>query len=166
MGFNPRQPKHKWFQTASFYPQLACSSLKWTIPAPCPCPKYEAISHVEKEQSYLKNSSTYSRRPLPFDKVLQRPLLFRGFKTFTARQILFAGRTSCNPYAHCTVGPEGGQSGGSGPELMTAGGWRNIGWVRPAENPAQRFRGRYSLCGWPGRRLCSSSSSPDTSCRS
>lgn len=85
-----------------------------------------------------------------------------GFKTFTAQQMLFAGRTSCNPYAHCTVGPAGGQSGGSGPELMTAGGWRNIGWVRPAENPAQRFRGRYSLCGWPGRRLCSSSSSPDT----
>lgn len=137
-------------------------------------PSILPLSHIPQAISLWKKSKDTSKIQAPrarghlhltrFYIGLSRQ--FEASRHLLQSKSFFAMRTSCNPYAHCTTGPVGGQSRGSGSKLMMAGGWRNIGWVRPAENPAQRFQGRYSLRGWPGRRLCSSSSSPDTQCRS
>ena len=107
-----------YFLLPSASPLLA----KMDCPSTLPLSQIGSNLPVEKEQRYLKNSSTYSQRTLPFDKVSERPLLFEASRHLLLNKSFFSGRTSCNPYAHCAMGPVGGQSGGSGSELMTAGG--------------------------------------------
>lgn len=117
------------------------------------CPSTLPLSQIwsnlpmEKEQRYLQNSSTYGRRTLPFNKILQEASPVWGFKTSTAQQIV------CWENLLESFCPLYYRACGKTEWRARAGSWRNTGWVRLAENQGQRFRGRYSLCRRPGRRL-------------
>lgn len=135
-------------------PSASLLLLQWTVPAPCPCPRFEAISQWKKSKDTSKIPAPTVGGHFPLTRFYKRPLLFEALRHLLHNK-LFAGRTSWNPFVHCTTGPVGRQSGG--PEQEAEG--------TQVESGLPRIKARGSgagtaFAGGLGGGSCNSS--PDT----
>lgn len=138
---------------------------KMDCAVPCPCPKHETISLWNKTKDTSKIQAPTARGHFKLTWSYRGLSCLRPQVTYCTTNLSLLGEHPAIPVPTELQGLQKDRA-----EALDQSWWpqeaegMNIGWVRPAEDPAQRFWGKYSLHRWPGRRLCSSS--PDTRCRS